>query len=73
MHISVYILTVTSNMILLIAPSQQPPPEHEPINSTTLHLYWGRPDYPNGVIIRYHLYRDGGKIATVAVDGKFSL
>jgi len=60
-------------MILLIAPSQQPPPEYEPINSTTLRLYWDRPDYPNGVIIRYQLYRDGRKIATVAVNGKLSL
>ena len=42
-----------------VAPSQQPPPMAEDITSTSIALHWAAPDYPNGVIIGYFLFRDG--------------
>ncbi|XP_060070524.1 usherin-like [Ylistrum balloti] len=45
-------------------PTQQPPPSHEQINSTTLKLMWQQPDYPNGIIIQYKLYRNGTLVFT---------
>ena len=52
-----------------LAPSQQPPPSYEILNSTAFMLFWNPPDYPNGVIQVYHLYRDGLKIADVNATG----
>ncbi|XP_021347323.1 usherin-like [Mizuhopecten yessoensis] len=45
-------------------PTQQPPPSHDQINSTTLKLMWQQPDYPNGIIIQYKLYRNGTLVFT---------
>ena len=64
------VLKVSIFYLLLTAPSQQPPPEYELIGATTLRIYWGVPDYPNGIIEAYYLYRDDVKIATVDVNGK---
>ena len=55
----------------LKAPSQQPPPNYDPLSPTSLRLYWDAPDYPNGIILRYFVYRDGEKVGEVdPSDGK---
>ena len=51
------------------APTQQPPPTHEPVNATALKLMWNAPDYPNGVISHYKLYRNGTLIFNGSGDG----
>ena len=51
------------------APSQQPPPDYEAISPTSLLLTWSSPDYPNGVILRYTLYRDDVPLATKDPSG----
>jgi len=55
---------------VLTAPAQQPPPYYEAINSTALKVIWKSPDYPNGVIEFYKLFRNGTLIFTVLGDGK---
>ncbi|XP_062584554.1 usherin-like isoform X1 [Saccostrea cucullata] len=45
-------------------PAQQPPPEHQQNSSTVLWLTWKEPDYPNGVIKEYRLFRNGTLIFT---------
>ncbi|CAG2235417.1 USH2A [Mytilus edulis] len=39
-------------------PAQQPPPLHTQLSSEALHLYWYEPDYTNGVINSYRLFRN---------------
>ncbi|XP_076463865.1 usherin-like [Babylonia areolata] len=39
-------------------PSQQPPPVHDPLTPTSMNISWLPPDFPNGVILRYRLFRD---------------
>lgn len=65
---------VASNeaVIFQTAPSQQPPPEYTPISATAIRLTWGTPDYPNGVILAYNLYRDGSLLAALNSTGKFA-
>ena len=46
-------------------PSQQPPPTSVPESDTSLRLEWVGPDYPNGLVHTYDLYRDGQLIASV--------
>ena len=55
---------------LLSVPTQQPPPMYWPLSSTALHIYWDPPDYPNGVILIYFLYRDGQQIAALEPNGR---
>ena len=45
-------------------PDQQPPPDHHQNSSTQLWLKWKEPDYPNGVIKEYRLFRNGTLIFT---------
>lgn len=47
-----------------LEPDQQPPPEHRQNSSTELWLKWKEPDYPNGVIKEYRLFRNGTLIFT---------
>ncbi|ELU01149.1 hypothetical protein CAPTEDRAFT_219707 [Capitella teleta] len=47
------------------APSQQPPPQYTHISPTQLLLTWNVPDYPNGVVERYDLLRDGRVVASL--------
>ena len=54
-----------ANYLLFSAPSQQPPPNYEPLSPTSLRLYWDGPDYPNGVILRYYVYRDEERVGEV--------
>lgn len=51
-------------------PAQQPPPLHNQLSNTALHLYWTEPDYPNGVIGRYRVYRNGTLVFTGNETGK---
>lgn len=43
----------------LSVPSQQPAPYATVISSRILNIKWNNPDNPNGVIIRFELYRNG--------------
>ena len=52
-------------------PDQQPPPEHEVLSTTALRLYWGPPDYPNGVIKRYVVYRDNVLLVTLDANSMY--
>ena len=49
-------------------PDQQPPPQYRVLNTTALRLFWNPPDYPNGIIQKYVLYRDNTVIATLDSD-----
>jgi hypothetical protein len=51
-------------LIEILEPAQQPPPEHRQNSSTELWLKWKEPDYPNGVIKAYRLFRNGTLIFT---------
>ncbi|XP_013386515.1 usherin-like [Lingula anatina] len=46
-------------------PQQQPPPTYMVLNATSLRIMWGPPDYPNGVILTYFLFRDGQQAAAL--------
>jgi hypothetical protein len=54
----------------ITAPDQQPPPSYEAINSTAVRLNWKGPDYPNGLITQYMLFRNGTLVYTLKGDGK---
>ncbi|XP_064622303.1 usherin-like [Lineus longissimus] len=43
-------------------PAQQPAPQYTVVNATALRLTWSPPDYPNGIILQYFLFRDGQQI-----------
>ena len=51
-------------MMMNSDPTQQPMPDYESLSSTSIRLYWEKPDNPNGIIVKYELYRDGSLIAT---------
>ncbi|KAK3093068.1 hypothetical protein FSP39_010666 [Pinctada imbricata] len=40
-------------------PAQQPPPEFFARSPTAISLKWRLPDYPNGIIVKYRLFRNG--------------
>ncbi|XP_052767673.1 usherin-like isoform X2 [Mya arenaria] len=50
------------------APDQQPRPTHEALSSTSLRLTWKGPDYPNGVIESYKVYRNDTLIFVLLGD-----
>ena len=39
-------------------PSQQPAPVYRPLSPTSMDISWSPPDYPNGVIVQYRLFRN---------------
>ena len=39
-------------------PSQQPAPVYKPLSPTSMDISWSPPDYPNGVIMLYRLFRN---------------
>ena len=49
---------LTFSLTLLQAPSEQPPPVATAISSRAIQLAWSPPDNPNGIILRYELYRN---------------
>ena len=64
-----YITFLFSNL----APSQQPPPYHEPLSPSALRIYWNNPDYPNGVIEQYRVFRNGTLIFVLGGTGMYLL
>ena len=61
---------LNSFYLFLTAPDQQPPPSYEAINSTAVKLIWKGPDYPNGLITQYMLFRNGTLVYTLKGNGK---
>ncbi len=56
---------------LASAPSQQPPPDYEVLGPTSLRIFWAAPDFPNGVITNYTLYRDGVPLRTLDPSSEY--
>ena len=44
--------------VLHLAPSKQAPPYFSQLNASSLIVNWDPPDYPNGVIIYYLVFRN---------------
>jgi hypothetical protein len=63
-------VTTKPSHLSITAPDQQPPPSYEGINSTAVRLNWKGPDYPNGLITQYMLFRNGTLVYTLKGDGK---
>jgi hypothetical protein len=53
-------------------PAQQPAPQYKILNSSTLLLTWSPPDYPNGIILSYLLFRDGKQIFASYANCKYT-
>ena len=45
-------------LCFVAAPSQQPAPVYKPLSPTSMNISWSPPDYPNGVIVLYRLFRN---------------
>ena len=50
-------------------PSEQPPPSCQPVSKGVMAVSWLPPDYPNGVIIRYAIYRNGTLLTNLTANG----
>ena len=60
-------------MWCISAPAQQPPPTHKPLSSTSIALFWGPPDYPNGIIKQYNIVRNGTVLTSLDNFSMFRL
>lgn len=59
----------TDMKFLVPVPSQQPPPQSPNRTSNSITLSWGPPDYPNGPLVGYNIYRNGTLIANTSATG----
>lgn len=55
-------MTLTVPLLFISAPSEQPAPFVTVLSSRAMMLSWSPPDNPNGIILRYELYRNGSLV-----------
>ena len=56
-----------------LGPSQQPPPYFDEHSKDAVTLKWNPPDYPNGEILNYTVYRDGEMLGWTGPDSMYTL
>ena len=55
-------MILTVPLCFISAPSEQPAPFVTVLSSRSMMLTWSPPDRPNGIILRYELYRNGSLV-----------